>query len=184
MQENGIPFSAALGEPHHVDEKSQALLGFRRQQFQMAQVSQVHVRFGLHVTSVDSEERARLVADPPTTQVGGRGRDRTGDPLLAKQVLSQLSYTPTTRILSDSKAFEVATLLRRLQAFLNIHPPRGILNCSVDESGPYVLAHPGEKCHSLEPDFCGYGSEPADAAAGGVIVSAFFSSNCSTDWPM
>ena len=26
--------------------------------------------------------------------VGGRGRDRTGDPLLAKQVLSQLSYTP------------------------------------------------------------------------------------------
>jgi hypothetical protein len=28
-------------------------------------------------------------------RVGGRGRDRTGDPLLAKQVLSQLSYTPT-----------------------------------------------------------------------------------------
>jgi hypothetical protein len=25
---------------------------------------------------------------------GGRGRDRTGDPLLAKQMLSQLSYTP------------------------------------------------------------------------------------------
>jgi hypothetical protein len=29
---------------------------------------------------------------------GGRGRDRTGDPLLAKQVLSQLSYTPTMGI--------------------------------------------------------------------------------------
>ena len=29
------------------------------------------------------------------SKVGGRGRDRTGDPLLAKQVLSQLSYTPT-----------------------------------------------------------------------------------------
>jgi hypothetical protein len=28
-------------------------------------------------------------------KVGGRDRDRTGDPLLAKQVLSQLSYTPT-----------------------------------------------------------------------------------------
>jgi hypothetical protein len=27
-------------------------------------------------------------------KVGGRDRDRTGDPLLAKQVLSQLSYTP------------------------------------------------------------------------------------------
>ena len=26
--------------------------------------------------------------------VGGRGRDRPGDPLLAKQMLSQLSYTP------------------------------------------------------------------------------------------
>jgi hypothetical protein len=30
-----------------------------------------------------------------TPRIGGRGRDRTGDPLLAKQVLSQLSYTPT-----------------------------------------------------------------------------------------
>jgi hypothetical protein len=29
-----------------------------------------------------------------TLRSGGRGRDRTGDPLLAKQVLSQLSYTP------------------------------------------------------------------------------------------
>jgi hypothetical protein len=27
-------------------------------------------------------------------KVGGRDRARTGDPLLAKQVLSQLSYTP------------------------------------------------------------------------------------------
>ena len=31
---------------------------------------------------------------------GGRGRDRTGDPLLAKQVLSQLSYTPTCNPMS------------------------------------------------------------------------------------
>ena len=29
---------------------------------------------------------------------GGRDRDRTGDPLLAKQVLSQLSYTPTVGV--------------------------------------------------------------------------------------
>jgi hypothetical protein len=27
---------------------------------------------------------------------GGADRDRTGDPLLAKQVLSQLSYSPLT----------------------------------------------------------------------------------------
>jgi len=32
-----------------------------------------------------------------TDKNGGRDRDRTGDPLLAKQVLSQLSYTPTFR---------------------------------------------------------------------------------------
>jgi len=31
-------------------------------------------------------------------KVGGRGRDRTGDPLLAKQVLSPLSYTPPATI--------------------------------------------------------------------------------------
>jgi hypothetical protein len=30
------------------------------------------------------------------TNDGGRDRDRTGDPLLAKQVLSQLSYSPTS----------------------------------------------------------------------------------------
>ena len=31
------------------------------------------------------------------TEYGGAERDRTADPLLAKQVLSQLSYTPETR---------------------------------------------------------------------------------------
>jgi hypothetical protein len=36
---------------------------------------------------------------------GGRGRDRTGDPLLAKQVLSQLSYTPTVEVTSILKYF-------------------------------------------------------------------------------
>ena len=37
--------------------------------------------------------------------VGGRGRDRTGDPLLAKQVLSQLSYTPTVGVTFILKHF-------------------------------------------------------------------------------
>ena len=32
------------------------------------------------------------------TRLGGADRDRTGDPLLAKQVLSQLSYSPTYRM--------------------------------------------------------------------------------------
>jgi hypothetical protein len=42
---------------------------------------------------------------------GGRGRDRTGDPLLAKQVLSQLSYTPTAGTTFDSKVFAVTRTL-------------------------------------------------------------------------
>ena len=46
-------------------------------------------------------------------EVGGRGRDRTGDPLLAKQVLSQLSYTPTAGTTFDSKVFAVARKLRK-----------------------------------------------------------------------
>ncbi len=32
--------------------------------------------------------------------VGGADRDRTDDPLLAKQVLSQLSYSPGSEVLS------------------------------------------------------------------------------------
>ena len=42
--------------------------------------------------------------------VGGRDRDRTGDPLLAKQVLSQLSYTPTVGL---------TVILRHLQSCEN-----------------------------------------------------------------
>src|ERR1700680_1579880 len=39
-------------------------------------------------------------------RIGGRGRDRTGDPLLAKQVLSQLSYTPTVKVTLILKHFQ------------------------------------------------------------------------------
>jgi hypothetical protein len=45
---------------------------------------------------------------------GGRDRDRTGDPLLAKQVLSQLSYTPAVEAIFDSKVFAVVRELRKL----------------------------------------------------------------------
>ena len=47
-----------------------------------------------------------------TNMVGGRGRDRTGDPLLAKQVLSQLSYTPTVEVILILKHFPVFCSLR------------------------------------------------------------------------
>ena len=39
--------------------------------------------------------RNPLIPPPSPERVGGADRDRTGDPLLAKQVLSQLSYSPT-----------------------------------------------------------------------------------------
>ena len=46
-----------------------------------------------------------LTTDEINGWIGGRGRARTGDPLLAKQVLSQLSYTPTAGTTINSKAF-------------------------------------------------------------------------------
>ena len=45
-------------------------------------------RFNPASRSVDSSR-------PVLARLGGADRDRTGDPLLAKQVLSQLSYSPT-----------------------------------------------------------------------------------------
>ena len=42
--------------------------------------------------------------------VGGRERVRTADPLLAKQVLSQLSYTPTV---------EAPLILKHFRAYRN-----------------------------------------------------------------
>ena len=43
-----------------------------------------------------TDARAKLLATEPY-EYGGAERDRTADPLLAKQVLSQLSYSPTLR---------------------------------------------------------------------------------------
>lgn len=37
-----------------------------------------------------------------TNRFGGAERDRTADPLLAKQVLSQLSYSPISSIAQDN----------------------------------------------------------------------------------
>ena len=41
-------------------------------------------------------------------ELGGADRDRTGDPLLAKQVLSQLSYSPLTLVVGLGR-FELPT---------------------------------------------------------------------------
>jgi hypothetical protein len=47
-------------------------------------------------------------------KIGGRDRVRTCDPLLAKQVLSQLSYTPTAGSAIDVKAFAAVRKLHKL----------------------------------------------------------------------
>jgi hypothetical protein len=44
---------------------------------------------------------------------GGRGETRTPDPLLAKQVLCQLSYTPN---------LELALILKHFQPFQKLNP--------------------------------------------------------------
>ena len=43
---------------------------------------------------INIEQRSPLASHRSPLGSGGAGRDRTGDPLLAKQVLSQLSYSP------------------------------------------------------------------------------------------
>lgn len=45
-----------------------------------------------------------------TNRFGGAERDRTADPLLAKQVLSQLSYSPSSSITSRTKPQGSATI--------------------------------------------------------------------------
>ena len=47
---------------------------------------------------------AKLGAAQVIEKIGGRDRVRTCGPLLAKQVLSQLSYTPTVASFINSKA--------------------------------------------------------------------------------
>jgi hypothetical protein len=47
------------------------------------------IRFYLYEAATAAIRKQRM------RSFGGADRDRTGDPLLAKQVLSQLSYSPT-----------------------------------------------------------------------------------------
>ena len=59
---------------------------------------------------------------------GGRDRARTGDPLLAKQVLSQLSYTPTR---------EAVLILKHFPTFLPLH----FMASSLDRARTVHLSH-------------------------------------------
>ena len=77
--------------------------------------------------SFDRTGQALLNASPVRElSVGGGERDRTDDPLLAKQVLSQLSYTPR-KIVVGLVGFEPTTpaLSRRCSNRLSYRPSRG-----------------------------------------------------------
>ncbi len=55
---------------------------------------------GSYDTKRDTKEPSDPIQLPQLIEkIGGRDRDRTGDPLLAKQVLSQLSYTPPVSLI-------------------------------------------------------------------------------------
>ncbi len=54
----------------------------------------------------------RRICAVPKAEIGGREGIRTPDPLLAKQVLSQLSYTPTR---------EAVLILKHFPTFLPLH---------------------------------------------------------------
>ncbi len=59
---------------------------------------------------------------------GGADRDRTGDPLLAKQVLSQLSYSPI------QKPFQVVSFEFQVKTTRNLKPETR--NAVSDNGGP------------------------------------------------
>jgi hypothetical protein len=71
--------------------------------------------------------------------VGGRGRDRTGDPLLAKQVLSQLSYTPTVETFINFTAIAPVRKLRNTPFY-----PLLCQNCVKTHVARALLCHGAE----------------------------------------
>ena len=71
---------------------------------------------------------------------GGRDRDRTGDPLLAKQVLSQLSYTPTAG---------VPFILKHLPLFQKSNPPLSVITVPELCQNPRQRADSGTACPSF-----------------------------------
>ena len=68
---------------------------------------------------------------------GGREEIRTPDPLLAKQVLSQLSYTPTAGTPIDFKAFVTVRKQRLQRGFPNgiTATPAGVLESIIQRIG-------------------------------------------------
>ena len=66
---------------------------------------------------IQNEEHSALTARLFTTQIGGANRIRTDDPLLAKQVLYQLSYSPVFFIDFIFRLFDSKLAFRTLTEF-------------------------------------------------------------------
>jgi hypothetical protein len=80
---------------------------------QTSKPSSLEIQTHRNVDPLLRKQVVQLEAAQVIEKIGGRGRDRTGDPLLAKQVLSQLSYTPTvdvTFILKHLSPFRIPIL--------------------------------------------------------------------------
>jgi hypothetical protein len=65
---------------------------------QTSKPSSLKIQTHRNVDPLLRKQVAKLGATQVIEKIGGRDRVRTCDPLLAKQVLSQLSYTPTVAI--------------------------------------------------------------------------------------
>jgi hypothetical protein len=63
---------------------------------------------------------------------GGGERDRTDDPLLAKQVLSQLSYTPSSQSIKDRMSSAFVLLPRIWWVWMDLnHRPHAYQACAL-----------------------------------------------------
>ena len=83
----------SLSDPHYCETTSRP---------QAARAFLLKVQFPHRGDSTSSRHRLTYISNMPIEKYGGAERDRTVDPLLAKQVLSQLSYSPITINIKDS----------------------------------------------------------------------------------
>jgi hypothetical protein len=81
------------------------------------------------ITRSKPNSRSHRIQAQTAQQIGGGERDRTDDPLLAKQVLSQLSYTPMCQALVGLVGLEPTTpaLSRRCSNQLSYRPSLSLL---------------------------------------------------------
>ena len=76
-----------------------------------------------------------------TTNLGGGERVRTDDPLRARQVLSQLSYTPNYLVGLDGLEPSTSRLSVVCSSQLSYRPLKSMVSFSRQPTGPLVIAN-------------------------------------------